>query len=93
MHLRALLVGLAAGLLFAARAPADQARAASAAPRREAAREAEHWSEPRPPQARFRWGIPETPFRPMEEERKLFGFHFEFEWGGVDSPARGYGVR
>jgi hypothetical protein len=37
---------------------------------------------------RFRWGLPESPFPLMEAERKLFGFHFEFEFGGGDTPPR-----
>jgi hypothetical protein len=92
MSARALLVGLAAALLATASASADSG---FGAPEMHAASMAAH-TTPRPvvryreepASPRFRWGIPEAQFPVMEAERKLFGFHFEFVFGGKDTPPR-----
>lgn len=90
MPVRVFLIGLAAALLVAASASAEEADAAPVAPRQEtltgrAPRAV--WREPAP--GHFRWGIPESPFPLMEAERKLVGFHLEFEFGGGGEAGRG----
>jgi hypothetical protein len=89
MPARVFLIGLAAALLVAASAPAEEPDVSPAAPRPEALtgrapRAA--WREPAP--GHFRWGIPESPFPLMEAERKLVGFHIEFEFGGGSEARR-----
>jgi hypothetical protein len=91
MFARALLLAAGAAILLSA-------RAAGAGP--EAPRERDESAAPQPvrrvdPGADrpFRWGIPESPFPLLEEERKLFGFHFHFEFGRGEPPRRGPRVR
>jgi hypothetical protein len=94
MSVRAFLVGLAASLLVAASALAAEEAGNPAVPANHGASRiaAARGGQDEPAPARWRWGIPEWPFPVMEAERKLVGFHFEFEFGG-GSPARRSRVR
>jgi hypothetical protein len=91
MWVRALLLVAGAALLLSARAAGAES---------EVPRERDPGAAPQPvrhfdPGADrpFRWGIPESPFPMLEEERKLFGFHFHFEFGRGEPPRRGARVR
>ena len=47
-----------------------------------------------PVHPRFHWGIPVSPFPELEAERKIFGFHLEFEFGHSQTrPRQGYRLR
>lgn len=90
MPARVFLIGLAAALLIAASASAEDPAKPPASPSRDEVMEyvprtMRHEPEP----GHFRWGIPESPFPLMEAERKLVGFHLEFQFGGGDQPRRG----
>ena len=90
MPARVFGIGLAAVLLAAASASAEQPATPPAEPRQDVVTQyvpRATWRESEP--GHFRWGIPESPFPLMEAERKLVGFHIEFSFGGGDEPRRG----
>lgn len=93
MFARACLLAVGTALLLPAGAAGEEAEARPAQDATASREAAPQHGDSEAARPLLHWGIPESPFPVLEEERKLFGFHFRFEFGRSEAPRRGYRVR